>query len=225
MRRWPHNLPGMGPMRRPQWEPPAGYGPMPPELVPPVPRPPAPGPEDEADPPTPAEAAERAVAAAARAVAAGRYEEAERLGRLAATLQKLAGTAPGGVKAKGPAAFHSVEDEDDEAALPFNQRPLSCTPDTCRLQAMVDEAKAKLVPFFGERLKMHDVEDILDWADMMDGLGAPIEDEDVRSLAEHLRAKGPGSAHRRIDQVMGRPAMPTANPYPVTPAPGGPSGP
>ena len=39
MRRWPHPLPGMGPMRAPAWEPPSGYGPMPPHLVPPVGRP------------------------------------------------------------------------------------------------------------------------------------------------------------------------------------------
>ena len=221
MRRGPQPLPGMGPMRRPAWEPPAGYGPMPPHLVPPVQRP-APGPEDEADSPSAAQAAERAVAAAARAVVAGRYEEAERLGRLAATLQKLAAGAAGGAKAKSAAALHSVEDDDDEEALPFNERPLACTADTCRLKAVRDEAQAKLTAFLGERLKLDDCGDILDWADMMDGLGARIEDEEVRSLAQILRMKGPGAAHRQIDEVVGRPppgVMYSSRPFDPGPAP------
>jgi hypothetical protein len=205
LRRWPHPLPGMGPMRRPQWEPPAGYGPMPPELVPPVPRPPEP-PADEADAPTAAEAAEQAVAAAARAVAAGRYEEAERLGRLAVTLQKLAGAAPAATKAKGEGAFHSVEDEDDEAALPFGQQPLSCTPDTCRLQALRDAAEARIEFVIGTRLKQDDLDDITAWTDMMDGLGATVEDEDLRRLAAMLKTKGPGPYHRLIDRVLDRPS-------------------
>jgi hypothetical protein len=203
LRRWPHNLPGMGPMRRPQWEPPAGYGPMPPELVPPVQRPPEP-PEDEGDPPSPAEAADQAVAAAARALAAGRFSEAERLGRLAATLKKISAPAPGAAKPKRADGFFSVEDEEE---LPENERPLHCTADTCLVLKEREEAYAKVDWLFGERLKRHDVDDILAWTDMMQGIGAPIEDEDLRRLAADLKAKGPGQLHREIEAMTGRPPV------------------
>jgi hypothetical protein len=228
MRRWPHPLPGMGPMRAPAWEPPPGYGPMPPHLVPPVQRPePAPAPpvaEDEGDAPTPAEAADQAVAAAARALAAGRYQEAERLGRLAAMMQKLAGTAPaGGAKAKGAAPFRCLEDEEADETVeedkPLGQRTFTCTGATCRLETEKEQAYAAIFKLRGERLKFDDCSDVLAWADMMDGLGAKIEDEDVRRLADILRAKGPGQAHREIDAVVGRPPRPTAIYNPLTPRP------
>jgi hypothetical protein len=201
MRRWPHNLPGMGPMRRPQWEPPAGYGPMPPELVPPVQRPPEP-PEDEADAPSAAEAAEQAVAAAARAVAAGRYEEAERLGRLAVTLRKLAGAGPVGAGgATGGDRVQSVENEDAEQTLEPGDRPLNCTAKTCAMTRVTEVLEARLDALFGD-MQGPDAEDLEDWTDMAVGIGAR-GDPDVMRLGEVYRAKGMDDIRREIIDLCG----------------------
>ena len=126
-------------------------------------------------------------------------------------MRKISGAAPA-AKPKRADAFFSVEDEEEP---PENERPLACTPDTCVVLKKREEDYAKVEFLFGERLKVEDVGDILAWTEMMEGIGARVADEELRSLAANLKAKGPGLLFREIDAVMGRPPHPVMNPYPA----------
>jgi hypothetical protein len=205
LREGPRPLPGLWHYPKRVWSPPPGYGPMPPHLVPPPPAPPASAPEDEADPPaaapTAAEAAEQAIAAAARAVAAGRYEEAERLGRLAATLQKLAGGV-GRAGARGDALVDSVEDEGDEAASAPGDRPLNCTASTCAMKRATAELEARLDALYDD-IDGPEGDDLEDWTLMAEGIGAKADPE-VMQLGAAYRAEGLNAVRAAMHDVLGK---------------------
>ena len=164
--------------------------------APPSPEP-SPKPYGEADDPPPAEAAERVAAAAGRAALAGRYDEAQKLARLAESLKKIAG-APDPTTAK-PA---SIEEEDgwNQAVEPMDQ-PLNCTGRTCGMTRVRTVLAARLDAISAE-CDIDRGEDIEDWADMAEAIGAAIDPE-MAALAECLRAKGLNAVRPALQALLG----------------------
>jgi hypothetical protein len=156
----------------------------PPPLTPP-PLAPEPVPPSLEDDLPPAEAAERVAADAGRAALAGRYDEAQKLTRLAESLRRLAADAPPKAKPAKP-----VFDEDDEewADDPRNpDRPLGCTMGSCAVQAIYKEAEEgleRLLNSIGEA----DSQDLIAWVRMAQAIGAPVEPE-AEAIVEALTAE------------------------------------
>ena len=146
----------------------------------------------------PPEAAERVAAAAGRAALAGRYDEAQKLARLAESLKKIAG-APDPTTAK-PASVEEEEDGWNQAVEPMDQ-PLNCTGRTCGMTRVRTVLAARLDAISAE-CDIDRGEDIEDWTDMAEAIGAAIDPE-MAALAECLRAKGLNAARPALQALLG----------------------
>ncbi len=148
---------------------------------------------DDEEPMSPSQVADRAVEAAGRAVLAGQVGEAERLGRLAATMKKLSGRDE--VGGGGQGRFQGEDgDEDDPRGRP-KQCTLTCTPDAC----WKDELYEKLAKSLEEKALFLDVEGqhlAHDYVEMARSMGIHVPDEDQEALRRVLRAKTPEAIAR-----------------------------
>jgi len=173
----------------------AGGGEPPP--IPAFAAPPPLAPEPLAPPPVPpsleddlppAEAAERVAADAGRAALAGRYDEAQKLTRLAESLRRLAADAPAQGKAKAKAKPVFDEDDEEWADDPRNpDRPLGCTLGSCAVRAIHEQAEAGLDRLL-RSIGHEDAPDIIDWVRMAKAVGAPVEPE-AEAIVEALTAE------------------------------------